>query len=61
MSSLTTYFHHVREEFKHIVWPTPRKAVGHTLVVIVIAALITVLVSIADYLLGGIVTKLVGA
>ncbi len=61
MSSLTTYFHHVREEFKHIVWPTRRKAIGHTLVVIVIAILITLLVAAADYLLGGVVSGLVGA
>ena len=61
MSSLTTYFHHVREEFKHIVWPSHHKAIGHTLVVIVIATLITVLVTAADYILGGVVSNIVGA
>jgi preprotein translocase SecE subunit len=61
MSSLTTYFHHVREEFKHIVWPSRQTAIGHTLVVIVIAALITILVAAADYILGGVVSNLVGA
>lgn len=61
MNALSSYLHHVREEFKHIVWPTRRKATGHTLVVIFIALVITIIVGIADTLLGSIVSKIVGA
>ena len=60
MNALTTYLHHVREEFKHIVWPTNHKAISHTLVVILIAALLALLVGVLDYAFGGIVSKIVG-
>lgn len=60
MNALATYFHHVREEFKHIVWPTRRKAIGHTLVVITIAIIVTILVGVVDFILGGVVSRLVG-
>lgn len=59
MSPLT-YLKHVREEFAHIVWPTRRKAVAHTLVVIVIAAVIALLVTLLDYVFGGVVSRVVG-
>ncbi len=61
MNTLTTYLKHVRAEFVHIVWPTRRKATGHTLVVIFIAVLITIIVGVLDYLFGGIVSSVVGA
>lgn len=55
-----TYLKHVREEFTHIVWPTSRTALAHTLVVIVIAVLIAILVSILDYFFGAAVSRVVG-
>lgn len=56
-----TYLKHVREEFTHIVWPTERTALGHTLVVIFIAIAIAILVSLLDYVFGLVVSRLVGA
>jgi preprotein translocase SecE subunit len=50
----------VREEFAHIVWPSNRTALAHTLVVIFIAATIAVLVGILDYLFHGMVNHIVG-
>lgn len=52
MNMLITYLKHVREEFTHIVWPTRRKAISHTLVVIFIAAVIALFVSLLDYVFG---------
>lgn len=49
MNTLTTYLKHVREEFTHIVWPSNRTALAHTLVVLFIAVAITVLVGALDY------------
>ncbi len=60
MTSPFTYLKHVREEFSHIVWPTSRKAIAHTLVVIGIAAAIIVLVGGFDYLFGSIASYIVG-
>lgn len=61
MNALITYLRHVREEFKHIVWPTRETAVAHTLVVIVIAVAIMLLVAILDYIFGNLVSRVVGA
>ena len=52
MFSPLTYLKHVREEFTHIVWPSDRTAIAHTLVVVVIAAAIALLVSFLDYVFG---------
>lgn len=47
-----TYLKHVREEFSHVVWPTSRTAIAHTLVVIIIAVAIALFVGLLDYLFG---------
>ena len=60
MTSPFTYLKHVREEFTHIVWPTTRTAVAHTLVVIAIAIAIALLVGFFDYLFGSVVGRIVG-
>ena len=60
MTSLLTYFKHVREEFTHIVWPTNRTAIAHTLVVIVIAVAITLIVSSLDFVFEFIVSRIAG-
>lgn len=60
MTALVTYLKHVREEFTHIVWPTTRKAIAHTLVVIVIAAVITAWVAVLDYGFGAAVSRIIG-
>ncbi|MDO8593855.1 MAG: preprotein translocase subunit SecE [bacterium] len=60
MTSPFTYLKHVREEFTHIVWPTSRTAISHTLVVIGIALAIAFLVGFFDYLFGGVVKGIIG-
>jgi preprotein translocase SecE subunit len=61
MTSPFTYLKHVRAEFAHIVWPTTRTAVAHTLVVIVIAVAIALFVAFADYLFSAVVSFVTGA
>ena len=60
MISPFTYLKHVREEFTHIVWPTNKTAISHTLVVIGIALAIAFLVGFFDYLFGGVVSRIIG-
>ena len=60
MTSIFTYLKHVREEFTHIVWPTNKTAISHTLVVICIAIAIALLVSLFDYIFGSVVKGIVG-
>ncbi len=60
MSSPFTYLKHVREEFTHVVWPSNRTAIAHTIVVIGIAAAIALLVSLLDYVFGSMVSHIIG-
>ena len=60
MISPLTYLKHVREEFTHIVWPSSRTALAHTLVVIFIAAAMTLLVGLLDYVFGSVVSRIAG-
>jgi len=61
MTSPFIYLKHVREEFAHIVWPTSRTALSHTLVVIGIALALALVVGLLDYLFGSVVSRVVGA
>lgn len=61
MTSPFMYLKHVREEFTHIVWPTNRTAIAHTLVVILIAVAIALLVGLLDYAFGLVVSHIAGA
>lgn len=56
-----TYLKHVREEFTHIVWPSNRTALAHTLVVIGIAVVIAILVGLIDYFFSLVVSQIAGA
>lgn len=60
MTSPFTYLKHVREEFAHIVWPSNRTALAHTLVVIFIAMFIAVLVGLLDAAFGSAVNSIIG-
>jgi preprotein translocase SecE subunit len=60
MTSPFTYLKHVREEFTHIVWPSNRTAIAHTLVVVFIALVIGLLVAFFDYIFGSVVNHVVG-
>ncbi|MCX6790562.1 MAG: preprotein translocase subunit SecE [Candidatus Kaiserbacteria bacterium] len=60
MTSPFTYLKHVREEFTHIVWPSNRTALGHTLVVVFIAAAIALFVALLDYAFGSMVNRIIG-
>ncbi len=60
MTSLFTYLRHVREEFTHIVWPSNRTALAHTLVVIGIALAIAIAVGFFDYVFSSITSRIIG-
>lgn len=43
-----TYLSQVRAEMKHVVWPDVRTALAHTVLVILIGALVAVIVALLD-------------
>ncbi len=57
MKSLFTYLKNVRAELEHVVWPKPRTAAGHTILIIVISIAFALLIAGLDYVF----TNLVGA
>ena len=59
MHALTQYLKHVREEFTHIVWPTRRTAIAHSLVVVFIAAIVAALVGVLDFIFSGVVSRII--
>jgi preprotein translocase SecE subunit len=59
MKSLISYLKNVRGEFQHIVWPKPRVALAHTLLIILISAVIAVFIGLLDYALTSIVGFLI--
>ena len=61
MSGLVTYFNHVLAEMKHVVWPNPRTAAWHTVLIVVICGLVGGFIALLDYGLTTGVTYLIGA
>lgn len=59
MNSFFTYLKNVRGELAHVVWPTRAQAIQHTILIIVISALVALLLSGFDYLFAGIVSQFV--
>lgn len=59
MKSLISYLKNVRGEFEHIVWPKPRVALVHTLLIILISAVVAVFIGLLDYVLTSIVGFLI--
>lgn len=48
MNSLISYFKNVRAEMQHVVWPKPRQAVVHTLIILLISIVVGVFVGLVD-------------
>lgn len=56
MKSLFTYLKNVRAELEHVVWPKPRTAATHTVLIILISIAFALLIAGFDYVF----TNLVG-
>lgn len=50
MKSFFTYLKNVRAELEHVVWPKPRTAIGHTILILVISAVTAAFLALLDYL-----------
>ena len=60
MNTFFTYLKNVRAEMSHVVWPDRRQAVLHTILIIVISAVLGLLIAGLDYVFTGVVARLVG-
>lgn len=59
MTALFTYIKHVREELGHVEWPSNREAIAHTLMIILVSAIVALLVGVLDYVFGLAVSSVV--
>ncbi len=59
MSSFITYLKNVRGEMAHVVWPSRRQTIIHTVLIILISTLVALLISGFDYVFTNIVDRLV--
>ncbi len=59
MKSLFTYLRNVRGELAHVVWPDRKQAVVHTLLIILVSALVAVYLSGLDYVFTGVVDRII--
>lgn len=58
MKSLVSYFKNVRAELDHVVWPKPKTAVGHTILIIIISAATAAFIAALDYVFTNVVGSL---
>jgi preprotein translocase SecE subunit len=59
MKSLFTYLRNVRGELAHVVWPDRKQAMVHTLLIILVSALVAVYLSGLDYVFTGVVDRII--
>lgn len=59
MNTFFTYLKNVRGELAHVVWPTRAQAILHTILIIVISALVALLLAGFDYIFAGVVSQFV--
>lgn len=60
MKSFFSYLNNVRAEMAHVVWPDRKQAAWHTVLIIVISAVLALLISGLDLIFTRVVERLVG-
>ncbi len=56
MKALTSYLQNVRAELRHVVWPTPRRAVTDVIAIVLISAIVALIITGLDYVFTGAVS-----
>jgi preprotein translocase SecE subunit len=59
MKSLFTYLRNVRGELTHVVWPDRTTALMHTLLIVLVSAVVAVYLAGLDYVFSGVVNRLI--
>jgi preprotein translocase subunit SecE len=53
MKQFFTYLKNVRAELGHVVWPSRKTALSHTVLVVLLSALVALVIALLDYILTG--------
>jgi preprotein translocase SecE subunit len=59
MKNFLTYLKNVKGELTHVVWPSKKTAVSHTLLIILLSAIAAVFIAFLDYVFTGVVGRLI--
>ncbi len=59
MKSFFTYLRNVRGELAHVVWPDRNQAMVHTVLIILVSALVAIYLSGLDYVFTGVVDRVI--
>jgi preprotein translocase SecE subunit len=59
MNSLVTYLKNVRTELEHVVWPRPRTAIIHVVLIALICVITALIVTGLDYAFSGVIERYV--
>ncbi|MEK7510845.1 MAG: preprotein translocase subunit SecE [Patescibacteria group bacterium] len=60
MNSFFTYLKNVRGELSHVVWPGRNQTIIHTILVVVISAVVALLLAGFDYIFSGVIARFIG-
>lgn len=60
MKSLVGYLKNVRAEMTHVVWPDRNQAIRHTIIIVIISAVLALIITGLDYIFTGVVAQLIG-
>lgn len=59
MKSFVTYLRNVRGELSHVVWPDRTQAIIHTVLIILVSAVVALYIAGLDYVLAGVVNRII--
>jgi len=59
MKNFLTYLKNVKGELTHVVWPSKKTAVSHTLLIILLSAFAAIFIAFLDYIFTGVVGRLI--
>ncbi|MGB4076396.1 MAG: preprotein translocase subunit SecE [Minisyncoccia bacterium] len=59
MNHFLSYLSNVRAELTHVVWPKPRQALMHTLIIVGLSAFAALFIALLDYVFTSIVSSVV--
>ncbi len=59
MKQFASYLKNVRAELGHVVWPSNKTAITHTIIIVLLSAFTALFIALLDYALTGIVGSFV--
>lgn len=59
MKNLLTYLKNVKGELSHVVWPSRKTAMSHTVLIILLSAFAALFIALLDYVFTGVVSRFI--